>query len=96
VSNDVETLGALMLVHQRVDRQVITTMMRALMVNAPPEQVDIIRSLLDVLRFQYETLVKEMEVTSDGGYERAALRHFEQWALEIDHMLDERVKNPTA
>jgi hypothetical protein len=78
VSNDVETLGALMLVHQRVDRQVITTMMRALMVNAPPEQVDIIRSLLDVLRFQYETLVKEMEATGDDGYERAALRHFEQ------------------
>jgi hypothetical protein len=92
MNNGVETLGALMLVHQRVDRQVIAVMFRALMVNAPPEQEQTIRAFLDILRNQYETLVHSTSQTSDEGYERSALRHFEEWALEIDHMLDERAR----
>lgn len=89
MEKDTRLLGQLVELRGMVDRRVIVFLVRALLIDAPPEKRQVVARFLDLLREQFEAAVAASEDEETQGHARVALMHFEGWATDLDQMLHE-------
>ncbi|MBS9476082.1 hypothetical protein [Ancylobacter radicis] len=89
MGNEVRALGQLVELRAMVDRRVMIMMIRALLVDASQEKLDVVASFIDLLRSQFESVVETSSDERTKTQARVALMHFEEWAMGLEQMLHE-------
>lgn len=93
MNNDTRLLGQAMMLNDAADRHVIVTLLRALLIDASAEKIQVIRDLMANLRVTFESTVASAEDEPTQAQARVALKRFEDWDTDIDHMLHQKTKS---